>query len=307
MTAAEHAVEVHGLVRRFGTVAAVDGLDLRVPVGSLTVLLGPNGAGKTTTVEICEGFDRPDTGVVRVLGLDPWRDAARLRPRLGIMLQSAGAHLSARAGEMLRLVAACAERPHDPDWLLDLLGLAAVTRTPVRRLSGGQVQRLSLAMALVGRPELLFLDEPTAGLDPQGRHLVWDLLRAAKADGATILLTTHFMDEAERLADQVVILDHGRAVAAGTVADLTAGEEQLRFSAHPGLDLSSLVLALPAGTTVTEPAPGRYAVHGPVDPALIATVTAWCAAAGQLATELQVGRRGLEDVYLDTTGREVRW
>jgi ABC-2 type transport system ATP-binding protein len=300
-------VRIEGLRRRFGVVAALDGLDLAVPVGSLTALLGPNGAGKTTTVEICEGFDRPDAGTVRVLGLDPWRDAARLRPRIGVMLQSAGAHLAARAGEMLRLVAACAERPHDPDWLLELLGLTAAARTPVRRLSGGQVQRLSLAMALVGRPELLFLDEPTAGLDPQGRHLVWDLLRAAQADGTSILLTTHFMDEAEQLADQVVILDHGRVVVAGTVADLTGGAEQLRFSAGPGLDLASLVLALPDGSSVTEPAPGRYAVQGTVDPVLIATVTAWCARAGQLATELQVGRRGLEDVYLDATGREVRW
>ena len=207
------AVQVRGLVRRYGALTAVDGLDLTVGAGTMLALLGPNGAGKTTTVEICEGFARPDGGTVRVLGLDPWADAAVLRPRMGVMLQSAGAHLSARAGEMLRLVAAGSAHPHDSDWLLDTLGLTSVVRTPVRRLSGGQAQRLSLAMALVGRPEMLFLDEPTAGLDPQARHLVWDLLRAARADGVSILLTTHLLDEAELLADQVVIVDAGRAVA----------------------------------------------------------------------------------------------
>jgi ABC-2 type transport system ATP-binding protein len=300
------ALEVHGLVKRFGTITAVDGLDLVVPAGTLVALLGPNGAGKTTTIEICEGFQRPDQGTVRVLGLDPFRNASTLRPRVGVMLQGSGAHLSARTGEMLRLVAACSSAPHNPDWLLDLLGLTAVAQTPVRRLSGGQAQRLNLAMALVGRPELLFLDEPTAGLDPQARHLVWDLLTAARADGVSILLTTHLLDEAERLADHVVIVDHGRVVRSGSVADLTDDDDSLHFTAVAGLDLSRLQRALPGGLVVTEARPGAYRVKGPVTPGTIATVTAWCAQAGVLAGELRVGRRGLEDVYLEVTGRQVR-
>ncbi len=301
------AVEVRGLVRRYGQLTAVDGLDLTLEPGAMLALLGPNGAGKTTTVEICEGFARPDAGGVRVLGLNPWRDSAALRPRIGIMLQAAGAHLSARTGEMLRLVASCSARPHDPDWLLNVLGLDAVARTPIRRLSGGQAQRLNLAMALVGRPELLFLDEPTAGLDPQARHLVWDLLRSACSDGVSILLTTHLLDEAELLADQVVIIDHGRVVAEGTVAELTAGEgERMTFAATAGLELGRLRSALPDGYRTSEPQPGRYWVEGPVTPAMMATVTAWCAQTGILATDLAIGRRGLEDVYLEATGRQVR-
>jgi ABC-2 type transport system ATP-binding protein len=299
------ALAVRGLVKRFGSLTAVDGLDLTVPRGTLVALLGPNGAGKTTTIEICEGFLKPDRGEVRVLGLDPIRQAAALRPRVGIMLQSAGAHLAARAGEMLSLVAACSANPHDPRWLLNLLGLSAVARTPVRQLSGGQAQRLNLAMALVGRPQLLFLDEPTAGLDPQARHLVWDLLTAARADGVTILLTTHLLDEAERLADTVVIVDHGRVVRAGSVADLTDGDF-LYFGAAAGLDVMALRAALPGGFDVSQESTGGYRVRGPVTPATVAAVTAWCAEAGILATELRIGHRALEEVYLELTGRGVR-
>src|SRR6476646_4074147 len=222
---ADDSLVIDGLVRRFGSLRAVDGLSFSVPRGSLVALLGPNGAGKTTTLDVCTGFARPDAGTVRVLGLDPWRQSARLRPRIGVMLQAGGSHAAARAGEMLRTIAGCSANPHDPDWLLEVLGLQPVARTPIRRLSGGQVQRLSLAMALVGRPELLFLDEPTAGLEPQARHLVWDLLRVARADGVTILLATHLLDEAELLSDRVVIVDHGRVVAQGTPAELNGGAD----------------------------------------------------------------------------------
>jgi ABC-2 type transport system ATP-binding protein len=183
-----------------------------------------------------------------------------------------------------------------------------VARTPVRRLSGGQVQRLSLAMALVGRPELLFLDEPTAGLDPQARHLVWDLLRAARADGVAILLTTHLLDEAELLSDRVVIIDHGRVVAQGAPGDLTGGAEhrRLRFAAAPGLDLELLRLALPDGFAVREVSNGRYLVEGEIVPATVATVTSFCARVGVLPGELQVNQRSLDEVYLELTGRELR-
>ena len=210
------AVELSGLVKRFGRTTAVEGLGLRLDRGQVLALLGPNGAGKTTTIEICEGFLRRDGGSVRVLGLDPATQHERLRPRIGVMPQGGGAYPGVRAEEMLALVAACAANPIDPAWLIDVLGLSSARRTPYKRLSGGQQQRLSLACALVGRPELVFLDEPTAGLDPQARRLVWELVRALRTDGVSVLLTTHAMEEAEELADHVVIIDHGRVVAEGS-------------------------------------------------------------------------------------------
>jgi ABC-2 type transport system ATP-binding protein len=303
------AVEVSGLVKRYGDTVAVNGLGLRVERGSVLALLGPNGAGKTTTVEVCEGFLRPDAGRVRVLGLDPATDGARLRPRVGVMPQGGGAYPGVRADEMLRLVAACAAKPLDPDWLLDVLGLVPARRTPYKRLSGGQQQRLSLACALVGRPELLFLDEPTAGMDPQARRLVWELVGALRRDGVAVLLTTHLMDEAEALADHVVIIDHGQVVAEGTPHELTSAdgdEQQLRFRATPGLNVTLLRAALPEHCHVHEATPGAYLVQGRIDPQVVSTVTTWCAQQGVLAQELQVARRSLEDVFLDLTGRELR-
>ncbi|HEY6424662.1 MAG TPA: ABC transporter ATP-binding protein [Pseudonocardiaceae bacterium] len=302
------AVEVRGLVRTFGTVRAVDGLDLLVQPATVVALLGPNGAGKTTTVEVCEGFLHPDAGVVRVLGLDPLADSAALRPRVGVMLQGGGAYPGVRAGEMLALVAVCAARPLDVGWLVDVLGLTGVARVPYKRLSGGQQQRLALACALVGRPELVFLDEPTAGLDPQARRLVWDIISRLRADGVSVLFTTHAMEEAEALADQVVIIDHGRVVAQGSPTELTTSgtERQLRFGARPGLDLVSLATALPAGCRASEPRPGGYLVEGAIDPQVMATVTAWCAQHGVFAEDLRVSRRSLEDVFLELTGRELR-
>ncbi|MFI9012039.1 ABC transporter ATP-binding protein [Actinosynnema sp. NPDC053489] len=303
------AVEVSGLVKRYGSTVAVSGLDLTLDTGTVLALLGPNGAGKTTTVEVCEGFRAADGGEVRVLGLDPRRDGERLRPRIGVMPQGGGGYPGVRADEMLRLVAACAANPLDPAWLLDVLGLSSSVRTPYKRLSGGQQQRLSLACALVGRPELVFLDEPTAGMDPQARRLVWELVSALRADGVSVLLTTHLMDEAEALADRVVIVDAGRVVAQGSPSELTehrGDERQLRFRARPGLDLTLLRDALPEGLDVRESGRGTYVVQGDIDPQVLSTVTSWCAQQGVLAEELTVARRSLEDVFLDLTGRELR-
>jgi ABC-2 type transport system ATP-binding protein len=303
------AVEVTGLVKRYGSNTAVDGLDLKLAQGTVLALLGPNGAGKTTTVEACEGFLRPDAGHVRVLGLDPLAEGGRLRPRIGVMPQGGGAYPGVRASEMLDLVAACVANPLDPAWLLDVLGLNNALRTPYKRLSGGQQQRLSLACALVGRPELVFLDEPTSGLDPQARRLVWDLVTALRTDGVSVLLTTHLMQEAESLADHVVIMDHGKVVAEGSPAQLTTEDPDcrlLRFKARGGLDTSLLTAALPEGCHVTEAVLGTYVVTGRVDPQVVSAVTAWCAQQGVLAEELHVGRRSLEDVFLALTGRELR-
>ncbi len=303
------AVEIRGLVKNYGSRRAVDGLTLDVARGSVLALLGPNGAGKTTTVEICEGFRRPDAGTVRVLGLDPIADAAALRPRVGVMLQDGvGGYTVAHAIEMMRLFAAYARTPHDPVQLLDAVGLTEVAHTPVKRLSGGQQQRLSLALALVGRPELVFLDEPTAGMDPQARRGTWEFIRKLRGDGVSVVLTTHYLDEAEQLADSVVVIDGGRIVAEGTPAELTrAGAEgQIRFRAQSGLGLASLLAALPEGTSVVEEEPGRYLVAGDVNPQLLATLTAWCAGQGVLAEHLSVERRTLEDVFFELTGRELR-
>ncbi|HEX7660984.1 MAG TPA: ABC transporter ATP-binding protein, partial [Pseudonocardiaceae bacterium] len=303
------AVEVSGLVKRYGTTFAVTGLSFTVPAGSVVALLGPNGAGKTSTVEVCEGFRAADAGTVRVLGLNPATDGTRLRSRIGVMPQGGGAYPGVRADEMLRLVAACAANPLDPAWLLSTLGLDSVRRTPYKRLSGGQQQRLSLACALVGRPELVFLDEPTSGMDPQARRLVWDMVSALRSDGVTVLLTTHLMDEAEALADRVLIIDHGRLVAEGTPDELTrvdADNQQLRFEAMPGLNLTLLAKALPESCTVTEVRLGHYMVTGPIDPQVLSTVTAWCAQQGVLAEALHVAKRSLEDVFLELTGRELR-
>ena len=299
---------VTGLVKRYGGAAAVDGLTLAAERAKITSLLGPNGAGKTTTIEICEGYRRPDEGTVRVLGLDPVRDARALRPRVGVMLQSGGLPQAVPAGEYLRVMASFYAHPLDPAALLDRLGLAGSVRVPCRRLSGGQQQRLSLAAALIGRPELVFLDEPTAGLDPQARHATWELIAELRTAGVSVVLTTHFMEEAERLADGVVIVDHGRLVAEGTPAELTGTDGQLRFRAEPGLSTDSLLSALPDGTAVKESPAGHYVieVQGRVDPQLLAAVTGWCADHGVLANDLSVESRTLEDVFLELTGRELR-
>jgi len=302
------AVDIVGLAKSYGRTAAVAGLTLRAERAQVTAILGPNGAGKTTTVEICEGYRRADAGQVRVLGLDPVRDARTLKPRVGVMLQAGGIPTTARAGEYLRVMARFYAQPIDPGLLIDRLGLAASVRTPFKRLSGGQQQRLSLAAAVIGRPELVFLDEPTAGLDPQARHATWDLITGLRASGASVILTTHQMDEAEQLADHVVIVDHGQVVADGTPAELTGTAGQLRFRAEPDLDTESLLAALPAGSAAKESPAGHYLVQvtGRVDPQLLAAVTAWCADRGVLAQSLRIESRTLEDVFLELTGRELR-
>jgi len=301
-------VLIRGVSKRFGSTTAVDGLDLEVHQAEVFALLGPNGAGKTTTIEMCEGFTKPDSGTIEVLGLDPIADNAQLRERIGVMLQGGGGYPAARAREMLDLVAAYSANPLDPAWLMDTLGLTEAARTTYRRLSGGQQQRLALACAVVGRPELVFLDEPTAGMDAHARIVVWELIDGLRRDGVTVVLTTHQLTEAEQLADRLVIIDHGAAVAAGTPAELMGrgAENQLRFTAPPKLELSLLISALPEDYRTVETAPGEYLVEGHIDPQVLATVTAWCARLDVLATDMRVEQRSLENVFLDLTGRELR-
>lgn len=302
------AIRVAGLQKRYGATVAVAGLDFEVERGEVFGLLGPNGAGKTTTVEILEGYRTPDSGEVRVLGLDPVADGPTLRPHIGVMLQEGGLYPGLRPRELLALFAAYYDDPDDPDTLLDLVGLRDSVRTYVRRLSGGQVQRLSLACALVGRPQVLFLDEPTAGMDPHARATTWQLVRDLRARGTTIMLTTHAMDEAEQLCDRVAIISSGRLAAIGSPADLTArsGDAELRFSAEGDVDMGALAAALAVGAQeLTCEAAGEYVVRVPATPKLIAELACHLRDRGVLLTALHSGRRSLEAVFLSLTAEDA--
>jgi ABC-2 type transport system ATP-binding protein len=300
-----HAIEIAALEKRYGPTVAVDGITLSIAVGEVFGLLGPNGAGKTTTVEILEGYRRADAGEVRVLGVDPWRDGASLRPRIGVMLQEGGLYPGIRPLEALQLFASYYDDPDDPERLLQLVGLDDSRGTLVRRMSGGQQQRLSLALALVGRPSLVFLDEPTAGMDPHARATTWSMLRELRDRGVTVVLTTHAMDEAEHLCDRVGIIDHGRLVACDSPAELTtrAAADETTFATAPGLAVDDLARHLGVAVgSVRELRPGDYLVDTAATPALVAALAAWLCEQGALVSELRAGRRSLEDVFLRLTG-----
>jgi ABC-2 type transport system ATP-binding protein len=307
-------VAIDALVMRYGEKVAVDGLSLTVERGSITAVLGPNGAGKTTTLETAEGYRRPHGGSVRVLGLDPVTERRALLPRIGVMLQGGGAWSGVRADEMLRHVARLHAHPLDLDALSDRLGLAECGRTPYRRLSGGQQQRLGLAMAIVGRPEIVFVDEPTAGMDPAARRTTWELLEELRSAGVTVVLTTHYMDEAERLADRIHIIDHGRLIASGTPIELTRGGHSAESRATIRLVVTkpfppdapdSLRQALGTGVEVTLLDELSIVVTGPADASSLAVVSRWCEENGVLPESLTLGQRTLEDVFLELTGRTL--
>jgi ABC-2 type transport system ATP-binding protein len=295
-----NAVSVTDLVVRYGDVTAVDGVSFAADAGKVTALLGPNGAGKTTTVETIEGYRRPDGGSVRVHGLDPIADARALLPRLGVMLQRGGIYPSMGIAAALNLFASYYRSPASPAELLERVGLdGKITKTPWRRLSGGEQQRASLALALIGNPDVVFLDEPTAGVDPHARQLVRAVIADLRAQGACVVMTTHELDEVERLADHIVIVDHGRVVAAGTLASLTASEGAMTFVSEPGIDVASLGEAI--GGWVSETSTGRYSIALDSTPARVAALTAWLAERNLPISELGSGQR-LEDVFLRLTG-----
>ncbi|MCD4525864.1 ABC transporter ATP-binding protein [Nocardioides sp. cx-173] len=304
------AVSVDGLVMRYADKLAVDGLSLTVEQHTITAVLGPNGAGKTTTLETCEGYRSPQQGTVRVLGLDPVRQRKELHPRIGVMLQGGGAWSGVRAMEMLRHMARLHAHPLDVEPLAERLGLGECGRTPYRRLSGGQQQRLALALALVGRPEVVFVDEPTAGMDPQVRRTTWELLQELREDGVTVVLTTHYMDEAEQLADMIHIIDRGRLVASGTPLELVRGGTVTTIRLvvtkpfPPGAP-DSLREALGPETVVAQLDGVSLLVTGPADASTLAKVSRWCDVNGVLPESLTLGQRNLEDVFLDLTGGEL--
>ena len=298
------AVEAVGLIKRYGDIAAVDGISLSIPHGSLTAVLGPNGAGKTTTLEMLEGFRRPDAGSVRTLGVDPQRFTADQRARVGVMLQSGGVWSTARPAETIAHLASFFTDPWPVADLIERLDLGRVSRTPFRRLSGGEQQRTKLACAVVGRPRIAFLDEPTAGLDPHSKRAVWDLIEELRGHGTTILLSTHLMDEAERLADRILIIHRGRVRADGTAGDLLAGEDadEMGFVGPPRMDTSELLAALPHGYTIQESPTGRYRCRGALTPQAAATLTVWCTQRNIPQESISYRRRTLEDVFLQLTG-----
>ena len=297
------AVEVSELVVRYGDTVAVDGVSFSAESGQVLALLGPNGAGKTTTVETLEGYRQPSAGAVRVVGLDPVKDRAAVAAQIGVMLQRGGVYPGMGPRAALRLFAAYYDDADDPDRLLDVVGLGPVATTPWRRLSGGEQQRLSLALALIGRPRVAFLDEPTAGMDPAARRILWDVVASLRDGGTCVLLTTHYLEEAERLADHVVIIDRGKVISEGTPAELMAsgGAVEIRFGGPPGIDVASLSRHLAA--SVVEDRPGEYRVDADASPAKVAALTAWLADNDVPLADLRAGRQTLEDVFLRLTGQ----
>jgi ABC-2 type transport system ATP-binding protein len=298
------AIEVTGLTVRYGGLTAVDGIDFEARAGQVTAVLGRNGAGKTSTVETLEGYRPGAIGRVSVLGLDPRRpaDHRKLVARIGVMLQQGGVYPGVAPLEAVELFAAFYDDPEDPAALVDRLGLTDVARTPWRRLSGGEQQRLSLCLALVGRPEVVFMDEPTAGVDPAGRLVIRQEIHNLRGNGTCVVLTTHELQEAERVADQVVIIDRGRVVAAGTPEELMSlapreANARIRFRAPAGIDAASLGARL--GAPVTEVSPGEYEIGSPGDPAVVAALAAWLAERDLPMSDLSTGARRLEDVFLD--------
>ena len=308
----EPAIWIEGLVKRYGARPVLEGVSLTVSPGEIVALLGPNGTGKTTTVEIVEGYRRGDAGMVTVLGDDPATGGPALRARVGLMLQGGGLDPRSTPRDVLRLYAAFHVGGRDPEMLLEQVGLTAVASTRVRRLSGGERQRLALALALVGDPEVLILDEPTAGMDAEAKRDTRGLIAGLRGEGRAILLTTHDLADVERLADRVAILYRGRIVADGSVAELTAaGEARLRIRLAAPLD-GAAALALrdeirrthPDATVDLDPSSGSSFAIGAVrpDPWLIAAVASWLAAKGFPILELQTRGGSLEERYLELTG-----
>jgi ABC-2 type transport system ATP-binding protein len=300
------AVEIRALVVRYptatGDVVAVDGLNLTIPAGTVCTLLGPNGAGKTSTVETLEGYRKPTAGAVRVLDLNPITDAKALAPRIGVMLQRNGVYVTMTPREVLRLFASYyGTRAHNADDMLQRVGLSEVAATPWRRLSGGEQQRLSLGLALIGRPDVAFLDEPTASVDPNARILVRDIIGQLRTDGVTVVLTTHDLDEAQRLSDHIVIIDHGKVLAEGTPTELMQGSGRggIRFRTPGRFDASALGRAL--GGTVTQGSEGEYLLDLDPSPTNVAALTTWLAQHDLAIEDLKAGTHSLEDVFLRLT------
>ncbi len=299
------AVQTEGVGKAYGSVVAVDDLSFEVREGEIFGIVGPNGAGKTTTIECLEGMRRADHGQIEVLGLDPVRDERKLRQRIGVQLQQSALPARIKVWEALDLFASFFDRALDWRILLDRLGLADKRSTAFAKLSGGQKQRLFIALALLNNPELVFLDELTTGLDPQARRSMWELVREIRGQGRTVVLTTHFMEEAERLCDRVAIMDRGRIVALDSPPNLIrshGAENRLTFTADGGCESKLQALA---GVTRVDRDGDRVIVQGSGD-GLIGEVVNTLGANGFAFRDLRTEQATLEDVFLALTGKEIR-
>jgi ABC-2 type transport system ATP-binding protein len=296
------AIEVRDLHKRYRDVHAVDGVSLSVDEGQVFALLGPNGAGKTTTVEILEGYRKRDSGEVAVLGHDPARRDPDMRRRIGIVLQSTGVDTYLTVAETVELFRRLYPHPRPVDEVVETVGLQEKRDTRVGKLSGGQQRRLDVAVALAGDPQLLFLDEPTTGFDPAARRGAWDMIRNLRSLGKTVLLTTHYMDEAQHLADEVAVIARGRIVARGTPATLggrDTGGTIIRFRLPPGSELPE---SLMADAAITD---GNVEIRTLEPTRTLHDITGWALGQGIELPSLDVSRPSLEDVYLDITGGEA--
>jgi ABC-2 type transport system ATP-binding protein len=297
------AVEVRDLAKAYAGIPALTGLSFSVPPAQVTAVLGPNGAGKTTTLEICEGYRSHDSGDVLVLGRKP-RDP-QLRPRVGVQLQAGGIPPGASARDSLAHISRLYRHPLDVNALAGRLGIDEFGSTNFRRLSGGQQRLVTLALALVGRPELVLLDEPTSGLDPHARRLVWEVIDEVRSAGVSVMLSTHHLDEAERLADHVVMIDRGRCVAQGSVTELTdASQQRLTLRLDTAIDVHSLQLCLPPACHIDLDAtsPMMCDIRGTVDAQVLASVAQWCRDHGVTPRDLSLHGASLEEAYLRLTG-----
>jgi ABC-2 type transport system ATP-binding protein len=308
-TPAGAAISIEGVSKSYKGKLVVDSLSLSVSEGELMAVLGPNGAGKTTTIEMAEGFRRADQGRITVLGLDPRSDARRLRALVGLMLQEGGIYPAIQVGEAARLFASYFARPEEPGALLERVGLSQKSRSRYRQLSGGEKQRLSLALALMGRPRVLFLDEPTAGMDPRARLLTWEIVKEKQRAGVTVVLTTHSMEEAERLADRVAIVRQGRLVACDSPARLRGGDGPQLVHLEMASELAPALLLrmrqLDCVESVADRGQGSYDLRSGQPRLLVAALGQLLVEGGPELNSLRVGRSSLEEVFLNLTDEEV--
>ena len=306
VSTASAAVRITDLRKTYPGVNAVDGISFDINQGEIFALLGPNGAGKTTTLEILEGYRDRDAGSVNVLGFDPQSEPDRIKPLIGVMLQNGGIYPTVTPFELLDLLSNFYPDARKPEELLELVGLTDSAGTRYRELSGGQQRRLALAAAIIGNPKLLFLDEPTSAMDPQARRVTWDLIEDQRRQGVTIILTTHFMEEAERLADRVAIIDHGKLLALEEPSALRRnGGSTVRFSGPDDIDSAELE-QLTSAAAVLVAQSGQYVIDTEDPIALLDELTTWARARGILLDDLRAGHETLEDVFLRLTGHQIR-
>ncbi len=308
-------IEVHGLKKSYGAFDAVKGLSFSVDEGEVLAVLGPNGAGKTTTIEILEGYRTRDEGTVQVLGIDPAHGGTELRQRIGIVLQDTGIDPYLTVSEILRMHTGYYNHPRDVDEVIELVGLGEKSGSRVKQLSGGQQRRLDVALGLIGDPELLFLDEPTTGFDPTARRQAWDVVKNLSALGKTVLLTTHYMDEAQALADRVIVIAAGRIVAEGTpesIGGRADADATIRFRLPEGVSIADVAAAATteaggpdeSASSVVSEEDGFVAISTPAPTDTLHRLTGWALSNGRELADLSVTRPSLEDVYLELTGHQ---